>query len=145
MTPESNISSDLPDQNAFGFSGVASGDLGCSNPPKAVPQPTTQSADLDFDLIWPDAEDLLQTLMSTDSVNQWQMPLGTLPFSATPSTSEVTFGTPGSFEERPPSIGAIPTGGNHQAVQDVSKMVSNLVIRTEYLGFQEANLGSHPL
>ncbi|KIY00008.1 uncharacterized protein Z520_04645 [Fonsecaea multimorphosa CBS 102226] len=91
--------------------------------PVGVPQ---QAGDLDFELIWPDSEDLLQTLMSSDASNQWQIPLGTLPFSATPSTADKCFETPSSFDERPPSIGAIPSGGNHQAVQDVSKMVSNV-------------------
>lgn len=99
-----------------------------STPP--IPPPSagqSQSLDLDFDLIWPDSEDLFQTIMSTDSASQWQMPLGSLPFSASPSTTDVPFGTPSSFDERPHSIGAIPSGGNHQAVQDVSKMVASLV------------------
>ena len=97
--------------------------------PEVVPQSTTQpgSIDLDFELIWPDSEDLLQTLMSTDATNQWQMPLGTLPFSAIPSPNDITLDTPASFDERPSSIGAIPFGANQKAVQDVSKMVSNAV------------------
>jgi hypothetical protein len=94
--------------------------------PHSISQLTT--ADVDFELIWPDSEDLLQTLFSSDVTNQWQIPLGTLPFSATPSSIETaSFETPSSFDRRPVSIEAIPLGGNHQAVQDVSKMISSVV------------------
>lgn len=107
--------------------------LGDTPLPPAVPQAVNHGAELDFDLIWPDSEDLFQTIMSTDSVNQWQMPLGALPFSvsASPAPSDVAFGTPSSFDERPSSIGIIPSGGNSQAVQDVSKMISNLVCKSK--------------
>ena len=83
------------------------------------------SADLDFDLVWPDSEDLFETLMSSESANQWQLPLGTLPISTRASTS--TFG-PTSFSlDKGPSIGAIPSGESHQAVHNVSEMVTALV------------------
>ncbi|EXJ75426.1 uncharacterized protein A1O5_02122 [Cladophialophora psammophila CBS 110553] len=120
-TPESLRNSKVAD----GFPAVAPDVLGF--PPEPLAAELPQSAgDLDFELIWPDSEDLLQTLISTDAANQWQIPLGTLPFSATPSTYYAPFETPSSFDRRPGSIGAIPSGGNHQAVQDVSKMVSNV-------------------
>lgn len=94
------------------------------NDPPPIPQ---VAADLDFDLIWPDSENLFQTIICPDITDQWQLPLGTLPFSASPGPSEIAFGTPRSFDERPSSIGMIPSGGNTQAVHDVSKMISNLV------------------
>lgn len=37
------------------------------------------STDMDFDLIWPDSEELLENLVSMDSTTQWQAALGTLP------------------------------------------------------------------
>ncbi|KAK4944195.1 hypothetical protein LTR10_016308 [Elasticomyces elasticus] len=136
VTPESMRSTDLTEQSVnttadhFHFS-TSVPDEQQFQPPVAlsslVPHQATQPLDLDYDLIWPDSEDLFQSIMSADPASQWQVPLGTLPFSASPSTSDVPFGsTPASFDERPSSIGAIPSGGNRQAVQDVSKMVSNL-------------------
>jgi hypothetical protein len=86
------------------------------------------SADLDFELMWPDSELLFQTIISSETANQWQMPLGTLPL--TPDVHQTvadTFGTPSSFHEKASSIGAIPSGGSHRAVHDVSKMVTSLV------------------
>lgn len=102
--------------------------LGDSSVPPPAPLAVNHATEIDFDLIWPDNEELFQTIMSTDSVDQSQMPLGALPFSVStsPSPSDM-FGTPSSFDERPSSIGAIPSGGNSQAVQDVSKMISALV------------------
>jgi hypothetical protein len=104
-------------------------------PPKRQPalagglqQVTPPAAELDFELIWPDSEDLFQTIMSSDAVNQWQIPLGTLPFPADDHlASNNSFGSPCSFDDRVPSIGAIPSGGNHQAVHNVSKMITSLV------------------
>lgn len=103
--------------------------LGDKSLPPVLQQGLHQGTELDFDLIWPDSEDLFQTIMSTDTTHQFQMPVGALPFSvsASPAPSDLAFATPTSFDERPSSIGAIPSGGNTQAVQDVSKMVSNLV------------------
>jgi hypothetical protein len=103
-------------------------------PPKRQPAATTSlqqvtpTAELDFELIWPDSEDLFQTIMSSDAVNHWQVPLGTLPFPAESyAASNSSFGSPSSFDDRVPSIGTIPSGGNHQAVQNVSKMITSLV------------------
>lgn len=103
-------------------------------PPKRQPstaaglQQVTPVTELDFELIWPDSEDLFQTIMSSDAVNQWQIPLGTLPFPAENyPASNSSFGSPGSFDDQVPSIGAIPSGGNYQAVHNVSKMITSLV------------------
>jgi hypothetical protein len=73
------------------------------------------SADLDFDLVWPDSEDLFETLMS-ESSNQWQLPMGTLPISG--RASSASFG---------PTIGNISSGESHLAVHNVSEMVTALV------------------
>ncbi len=90
----------------------------------------SSSAEVDFNLIWPDSEFLFQTIMSSDAANQWQMPLGTLPFlPGLHQTGNANFGSPSSFDDRGPSIGAIPSGGSHRAVHDVSKMVTSLVSR----------------
>jgi hypothetical protein len=94
-----------------------------------------QAPEIGFDLIWPDSEALFQTIMSMDTANQWQMPLGTLPFlpgvqqagSDSCENNSNKFKSPDSFDDRGPAISAIPSGGSHRAVHDVSKMVSNLV------------------
>lgn len=94
-----------------------------------------QAPDIGSDLIWPDSETLFQTIMSMDTANQWQMPLGTLPFlpGVQQAGSDIcdnqsnNFKSPDSFDDRGPAISAIPSGGSHRAVHDVSKMVSNLV------------------
>ncbi|KFZ11995.1 hypothetical protein V502_07302 [Pseudogymnoascus sp. VKM F-4520 (FW-2644)] len=93
-----------------------------------------QAPEIGCDLIWPDSETLFQTIMSMDTANQWQMPLGTLPFlpGVQPAGSDIcdnqsnNFKSPDSFDDRGPAISAIPSGGSHRAVHDVSKMVSNL-------------------
>jgi hypothetical protein len=86
----------------------------------------SSSAELDFELIWPDSEDLFETLMSTDPTNQWQMPMGTLPITTRTNLNNSIFGTPGPFHDKS-SIGAIPIGESHQAVHNVSEMVTSLV------------------
>lgn len=87
----------------------------------------TPSADLDFDLIWPDTEELFHTIMSTDT--PWQMPLTTLPFppGVHHQHDNHVYGTPSSFDDRASSVGSIPSGSGHQAVHDVSRMVTSLV------------------
>lgn len=86
------------------------------------------SVDLDFDLMWPDSEDLFETLMATEMNTQWQIPLTTLPISSKSLyTSNATFGSPNAFQEQPHSIEHIPSGESHQAVHNVSNMVTSLV------------------
>ncbi|KAL2821760.1 hypothetical protein BDW59DRAFT_149991 [Aspergillus cavernicola] len=81
-------------------------------------------SDLDFALIWPDSENLFQSIMSSDTSDQWQIPLGALPIPpVVQDVSGMSFGSPNSFDDRASSIGAIPSGGSHQAVRDVSDMV----------------------
>lgn len=80
----------------------------------------------DFSLIWPDTEDLFQSIIAFDS--QWQIPVGTLPLpSDCQQTTRDDFSPHPSFADRASSIGTIPSGGSHQAVHNVSKMVANLV------------------
>lgn len=86
------------------------------------------TTDIDFSLIWPDSENLFQSIMSTGTADQWQMPLGTLPFPpVVQDVNALNFGSPESFDDRGPSIGAIPSGGSHQAVRDVTEMVTSSV------------------
>ena len=93
----------------------------------ALPQDELQTG-LDFELIWPDSVDLFQTLVSQDASLQWQMPLGTLPFtSEAPLQGENVSPsrlTPASSDDRVSSIGTIPGGGNDQALKDVRTMVA---------------------
>lgn len=85
------------------------------------------SADLDFDLMWPDSEDLFETLLATETANQWQMPLTALPISSKSLyTSNNAFASPNAFREQEPSIGQIPSGESHKAVHNVSNMVTTL-------------------
>ncbi|KAL4763517.1 C2H2 type zinc finger domain protein [Aspergillus foveolatus] len=84
------------------------------------------ASDLDFALIWPDSENLFQSIMSSDSPDQWQIPLGSLPIPpVVQDVSGMNLGSPNSFDDRASSIGTIPTGGSHQAVRDVSDMVTS--------------------
>lgn len=86
------------------------------------------ASDLDFALVWPDSENLFQSLMSSDTTDQWQMPLGTLPFPpVVQDINGMNFGSPNSFDDRSSSVGTIPSGGGHQAVRDVTEMVTSSV------------------
>lgn len=86
------------------------------------------ASDLDFTLIWPDSESLFQSIMSSDTTDQWQMPLGALPFPpVVQDVNSMSFGSPNSFDDRSSSIGTIPSGGSHQAVRDVTEMVASSV------------------
>lgn len=90
-----------------------------------------QSADLDFDLIWPDSEDLFETLMASENTTQWQMPFATLPITShvlQASNNLVEAPTPSRGKSS--SIGTIPSGESHRAVHNVSEMVTTLVSRT---------------
>ncbi|KAJ5925613.1 hypothetical protein N7454_008252 [Penicillium verhagenii] len=84
------------------------------------------ASDMDFALVWPDSENLFQSLMSSDTTDQWQMPLGTLPFPpVVQDINGMNFGSPNSFDDRSSSVGAIPSGGGHQAVRDVTDMINS--------------------
>lgn len=100
--------------------------------------PTT--VDLDFDLIWPDSEDLFETLLTSESRNQWQMPLPTLPISVhTPTPSIFSIGTPQAYHEKSPSTASIPSGESSQAVHNVSEMVTSLVRQAPTMEGKYAN------
>lgn len=132
-----------------------------SNPPStAAPTPpasttweTSQStqqstlhaaSDLDFSLIWPDSENLFQSIMSTGTTDQWQMPLGTLPFpSVVQDMNTMNFESPNSFDDRSSSIGTIPSGGSHQAVRDVTEMVASSVSFARHIYSFNPNVSSH--
>ncbi|KAI2710240.1 transcriptional regulator family: Fungal Specific TF and C2H2 zinc finger [Penicillium roqueforti] len=82
-------------------------------------------SELDFALVWPDSENLFQSLMSSDTTD-WQIPLGTLPFPpVVQDMNGMDFGSPNSFDDRRSSVGAILSGGGHQAVRDVTEMVTS--------------------
>jgi hypothetical protein len=86
------------------------------------------STDMDFDLIWPDSEELLENLVSMDSTTQWQAALGTLPISiGSQNVGNAPFECAGSFRDKASSIGVIPSGESHQAVHNVSEMVTTVV------------------
>ncbi|KAE8388312.1 C2H2 type zinc finger domain protein [Aspergillus alliaceus] len=97
-----------------------------SSQPEQNPGLQHAASDLDFGLIWPDSENLFQSIMSSDTTDQWQMPLGALPFPPViQDINLMSFGSPNSFDDRSSSIGAIPSGGSHQAVRDVTEMVTS--------------------
>lgn len=86
------------------------------------------TADLDFDLIWPDSEELFENLMLLDSSNQWHTSLGTLPISMrSHSINNVCLEDGSPPHDKTSSIGVIPSGESHQAVHNVSEMVTALV------------------
>ncbi|KAF9886616.1 hypothetical protein FE257_011256 [Aspergillus nanangensis] len=91
-----------------------------------LPSDQNSGSDLDFALIWPDSENLFQSLMASDTTDQWQMPLGALPFPpVVQDVNTISFGSPHSFDDRSSSIGTIPSGGSHEAVRDVTEMVTS--------------------
>lgn len=91
--------------------------------------------EMDFALTWPDSEELFQSLMSSDATDQWQMPLGTLPFPPImQDVNGMNFESPNSFDDRTSSVGTIPSGGGHQAVRDVTEMVTSSVSRVPHEG-----------
>lgn len=92
-------------------------------------QSTLPAVELDFDLMWPDAEDLFETLLATEASNSWQMPLTTLPMSSGPMySSNYMFEQQGAFGDKPSPVSPVPSGESHKAVHNVSEMVSSLVI-----------------
>ncbi|KAH6694843.1 hypothetical protein BKA61DRAFT_637435 [Leptodontidium sp. MPI-SDFR-AT-0119] len=82
------------------------------------------SADLDFDLMWPDSEDLFETLMAPDPTNPWQIPQINTHFS--PAQSVFNFGTPTSIIDKASPMSSVCSGESHRAVHNVSEMVTNL-------------------
>ena len=92
--------------------------------PAAIPDLSAQSGELNLDLIWPDSEDLFQTIMSVDSTRQHPVAAMTFPFDIVPQPSIGPSISSGSLAD---PISAIPSGGNQRAVQDLSKMISALV------------------
>lgn len=86
------------------------------------------SADLDFDLIWPDSEQLFESLMALESINPRQMSGGALPVSnLSQSLGNSTVSGSGSFHNISPLNGVVSAGESHQAVHNVSEMVTALV------------------
>ena len=115
-TPGSLHNSDTGDNNSPSLAGGPTLDQGHNDWDVAAAttiQNMTPLSDLDFELIWPDSEDLFQTIMSSDASNQRQLPLGTLSFPLESYLSRnVSIGSPSSFDDRPPSIGVIPSPGD---------------------------------
>jgi hypothetical protein len=98
------------------------------NTPISTTNNVAQSAELDFDLIWPDSEDLFETLMASENCNQWQTPFSTLPItSRVLQVNDSTIQPIHNFHGKGESIGAIPSGESHRAVHNVSEMVRTLV------------------
>lgn len=131
LTPQTASIDALPSWDSSQTSSAAA--TSAPSQPWGTTQSTQQhglnaASDIDFSLIWPDSENLFQSIMSTGTTDQWQMPLGTLPFPpVVQDVSTMNFGSPDSFDDRSSSIGAIPSGGSHQAVRDVTEMVTSSV------------------
>jgi hypothetical protein len=126
------INGDSP--TAHGCQGEISSSYSAHNTPITDMFSVPQSADLDFDLIWPDSEDLFETLMASENSNQWQTPFTTLPITShTFHMENHVMDTSNTVHEKvkSPSIGSIPTGESHRAVHNVSEMVTSLVSRTQ--------------
>lgn len=82
--------------------------------------------DMDLNLMWPDSEDLFQSILSADIAASWQLPPGTLPL---PSTTIAPFGGPipalaNNNNDRMASLRGADSTDNHHAVHGVSEMVS---------------------
>lgn len=66
-------------------------------------------SDMDFSLMWPDSEDLFQSIFSTDFSNSWQVPPGTLPL---PSGTLSLPPAPQTQIARPPRLHPLPADGS---------------------------------
>ena len=85
---------------------------------------TMQLSDADLRLIWPDSEELFNSLFSVDFAEPW-LPLGTLPLpSAGDIAGEAAPGAPCQSDGSKPLSTAQP-GDTHRAVNGVSQMVSS--------------------
>jgi hypothetical protein len=101
---------------------------GGDSTPASVRNNADHGQQLDFDLIWPDAEDLFHTITSPEHASSWNMPLGALPLPAgLVNLGPLSPRSPDSFADGVSSIGSIPLGGSHSAVHGVSKMITGLV------------------
>ncbi|KAF2719503.1 C2H2 type zinc finger domain protein [Polychaeton citri CBS 116435] len=91
-------------------------------------QMETPLSDLDLNLIWPDSQDLFQSIISADKNGTWQLPLGTLPFPSDTQYAEVPSVNMGPTSAPSHATSDRPSrhGDNHQAVRGVSNMVTNI-------------------
>ena len=80
----------------------------------------------DMQLTWPDSEDLLQTILSSD-LSTWAMPLDILPF---PQYSPINVSTAQNVVEFPGTHDPSMDGGG-QAVRHLSQMITSLVSSQE--------------
>ena len=136
VTPESLNTTEVDAENHASPYVTASAQTQDQSQMNSSFQQNPASTDLGFELIWPDSEYLFQTIMSPN----------TLAFPPDAPPSEFSVGTPSStFDERAPSIDSIPTGGNHKAVHDVSKMIASWVCALRSAANVERSNCSHSL
>jgi hypothetical protein len=84
--------------------------------------------DAGLDLMWPDSEDLFQSILSSDLGASWQLPPGTLPLpSGAWSSEELQLPAAGANANGQllATRGVHASGDNEHAVHGVSAMVSN--------------------
>jgi hypothetical protein len=132
-SPSSSGQLGAPDNGSAAIRGTEtnpSAPVQCAHGP-VEPHNSALSTDMDFDLIWPDSEELLENLASLDSSAQWQSTLGALPISIGGNEmGNNTFESSNFFHDKASSICVIPSGESHQAVHNVSEMVTSLVSLT---------------
>ena len=84
---------------------------------------------MDLNLIWPDSEDLFQSIFSADLLSSWNLPPGTLPLPSTsmapPAISLAVTSTNRPGAESSSNLGDLRSGSSHRAIHGVSEMVSN--------------------
>jgi hypothetical protein len=81
--------------------------------------------DFESQLIWPDSEELFQTIASFDDTNQFPFSFAGLPLSMNVVQTPVSFDSPASFDERR-GVPSLATEGE-QAVWNLSQLVSSVV------------------
>jgi hypothetical protein len=91
-------------------------------PVSGSPSLLLPGAEIGFELIWPDSEDLFQNIISADWAEQ-QVSIG---FSDSPSVLDPALETSNPASNRTEKIAQIPSGENQKAVQEVSNMISSL-------------------
>ena len=84
--------------------------------------------DMDPSLVWPDSEDLFQSILAADISASWQLPPGTLPL---PSSTNMVVGESvaapmSSNAEQSSILQGLESGDSDRAILGVSEMVSNV-------------------
>jgi hypothetical protein len=122
--PGMDIGNAAPPVSPEGATLTALSQASPTNPPfESTLEPPLEA---DMQLTWPDSEDLLQTILSSD-LSSWTMPLDILPFPQySPVNAPNAQPSLGFNDSQDPSV-----DGGSQAVRHLSQMITSLVSHYE--------------